>query len=176
MNKPNLTIKSENGPETTIVEAAISYIEVFDIREDYVNIIGFTMTGASSSYGIYLYYVEHGLVLNNTFYGNYYGVGLKHSDNNIISNSNAYDNNRFTQFQKILGYPRDLHKDYHKTNEEYTFRDRARRYDYVLSYDKIDNIELQKVLVNSINVENVRDDKGEAISDHRGIKAILKID
>ena len=110
-------------------------------------------------------------------------------DNNLVNNpqnlvvilagdfnSNAYDNNRFTQFQKILGYPRDLHKDYHKTNKEYTFRDRARRYDYVLSYDKIDNIELKKVLVNSVNVENVLDDKGEAISDHRGIKARLIID
>ena len=91
-------------------------------------------------------------------------------------NSNAYDNDRFVQFQKILGYPRDLHKEFHKTNEEYTFRGRGRRYDYVLSYDKIDNLELKKVTVNSINIENVLDDKGEAISDHRGIKAILKVE
>ncbi len=59
-------------------------------------------------------------------------------------NSNAYDNGRFAQFQKILGFPRDLHKEYHKTNEEYTFRDRGRRYDYILSYDRIDDIELKK--------------------------------
>ncbi len=91
-------------------------------------------------------------------------------------NSNAYDYDRFVQFQKILGFPRDLHKDFHQTNEEYTFRDRGRRYDYILSYDKIDNIELNRVLVKSINVENVIDGKGEAISDHRGIKAILKIE
>ena len=90
-------------------------------------------------------------------------------------NSNAYDNDRFLKFQKILGYPRDLHKDFHKTNEEYTFRGRGRRYDYVLSYDKIDDFELKKVLVKSINVENVLDDKGEPISDHRGIKADLII-
>lgn len=90
-------------------------------------------------------------------------------------NSNAYDNNRFSRFKKLLGYPRDLHKDFHGNNEEYTFRDRARRYDYILAYDKIDDIDLKKVAVKSINVENVVDDSGESISDHRGIKVTLNI-
>lgn len=91
-------------------------------------------------------------------------------------NSNAYDIDRFVQFQKVLGNPRDLHKDYHKTNEEYSFRGRGRRYDYILNYDKIDDNDLKKVSAKSINVENVLDGNGEAISDHRGIKAILKVD
>lgn len=109
------------------------------------------------------------------------------SDNNIFSknltvllagdfNSNAYDNGRFSQFQKILGYPRDLHKDFHGGYEEYTFRNRARRYDYILSYDKLESNELRKVSVKSINVENIIDKNGGAISDHRGIKTILKIE
>jgi endonuclease/exonuclease/phosphatase family metal-dependent hydrolase len=109
-------------------------------------------------------------------------------DNNLVNNpknlvvilagdfnSNAYDNDRFAQFQKILGYPRDLHKEYHKTNEEYTFRGRGRRYDYVLTYDRIDNIELKNAVVKSINVEDIVDDHGESISDHRGIKADIII-
>lgn len=90
-------------------------------------------------------------------------------------NSNAYDLNRFVQFEKLLGFPRDLHKDFHGDNQEYTFRNRARRYDYILSYDKIDDIELKEVTVRSINVENVLDGKGEAISDHRGIKTRINI-
>jgi len=90
-------------------------------------------------------------------------------------NSNAYDNNRFSQFRKLLGYPRDLHKDFHEEHEEYTFRNRARRYDYILSYDKMGDTDLKSVVVKSINVENVVDDSGESISDHRGIKTNLKI-
>lgn len=90
-------------------------------------------------------------------------------------NSNAYDDNRFTRFQKILGYPRDLHKDYHGDTREYTFRNRARRYDYILSYDSIDEADFKKVEVKSISVENVIDSRGESISDHRGIKAELNI-
>ena len=110
-------------------------------------------------------------------------------DNNIVKsaenlvvvlagdfNSNAYDNDRFIKFQKILGYPRDLHKEFHKTNEEYTFRGRGRRYDYILAYDRIDDLELKNVVVKSINIENVLDSNGEPISDHRGIKAVLKIE
>lgn len=88
-------------------------------------------------------------------------------------NSNAYDRNRFIQFQNLLGYPRDLHKEFHGNYEEYTFRNRARRYDYIMSYDTIADMALKKIFVKSINVENVIDDTGESISDHRGIKATL---
>lgn len=91
-------------------------------------------------------------------------------------NSNAYDNNRFARFQKLLGYPRDLHKDFHGDFEEYTFRNRTRRYDYVLAYDKIDDTVLRRVEVKSINVENILNDNGEGISDHLGIKAILSLE
>jgi endonuclease/exonuclease/phosphatase family metal-dependent hydrolase len=91
-------------------------------------------------------------------------------------NSNAYDNNRFNQFRRLLGYPRDLHKEFHRNNEEYTFRDRERRYDYIMSYDTVGDFDLKKIFVKSINVANVFDDNGESISDHRGIKATLKID
>ncbi len=106
---------------------------------------------------------------------------VKHPEDLIVLlagdfNSNAYDINRFNQFQKLLGYPRDLHKEFHGSHEEYTFRGRSRRYDYILSYDKINDTDLMNVMVKSINVQNVVDDSGESISDHRGIKAILKID
>jgi len=55
VNKP-LTIMSENGAEKTIVQAANSDDHVFEITADYVNLSGFTITGASEwgRSGIYL--------------------------------------------------------------------------------------------------------------------------
>jgi endonuclease/exonuclease/phosphatase family metal-dependent hydrolase len=88
-------------------------------------------------------------------------------------NSNAYSMNRFNSFMKALKYPRDLHKEFHGSNEEYTFRNRPRRYDYILAYDKVGEINLKKVNIKSINVDNVQDDNGENISDHKAIKATL---
>jgi len=88
-------------------------------------------------------------------------------------NSNAYSIDRFNSFMKALNYPRDLHKEFHGVNEEYTFRNRNRRYDYILAYDKIGEFELRKISPKSIYVTNVWDGKGETISDHKGIFATL---
>lgn len=85
-------------------------------------------------------------------------------------NSNAYDINRFNSFLKALNYPKDLHKEFHGSYEEYSFRNRKRRYDYILAYDKIGRYELNKISTKSINVVNVQDGKGENISDHKGIR------
>ena len=90
-------------------------------------------------------------------------------------NSNAYSTDRFNSFMKALKNPRDLHKKYHGTNEEYTFRDRARRYDYVLAYDEIENIELNRINIMSIYVANVRDENNENISDHKAIRATVSM-
>jgi len=53
-----LTIKSENGPEKTIVQAANSRNYVFKVTADYVNISGFTVEGAGYC-GIYLKNSDH---------------------------------------------------------------------------------------------------------------------
>jgi endonuclease/exonuclease/phosphatase family metal-dependent hydrolase len=90
-------------------------------------------------------------------------------------NSNAYDIDRFNSFIKALDYPKDIHKEFHGNFEEYSFRNRRRRYDYVLAYDRIGNYELNKISTKAINVVNVQDGKGENISDHKGIKATISL-
>jgi endonuclease/exonuclease/phosphatase family metal-dependent hydrolase len=90
-------------------------------------------------------------------------------------NSNAYSNDRFNSFIKALNFPKDLHKEFHGIYEEYSFRNRKRRYDYVLGYERIGNFELNKIKTNAINVVNVQDGNGENISDHKGIQASIII-
>ena len=51
-----LTIKSENGADKTIVQAAYSCDHVFEVTADFVAISGFTVKGATSfTAGIYIY-------------------------------------------------------------------------------------------------------------------------
>lgn len=93
-------------------------------------------------------------------------------------NSNAYDVNRFAAMQNLLGQPRDLHKEFHGLNEEYTFRfssrNASRRFDYVLAYDSLMNYNFKKVNAESINAVDIKNDSGESISDHLGLKATIK--
>lgn len=50
-----LTIRSRNGYDKTIIQAAISGAPIFDVTTDYVNISGFTVKGAKTNTGIYLH-------------------------------------------------------------------------------------------------------------------------
>jgi hypothetical protein len=50
----HLTIRSENGSASTIVQATNSDDHVFEVTVDYVNISGFTVKGATHQAGIYL--------------------------------------------------------------------------------------------------------------------------
>ncbi len=86
-------------------------------------------------------------------------------------NSNAYSVDRFNSLMKALKYPRDLHKEFHGSHEEYTFRNRNRRYDYIFAYDKIDEFNLKRINVNSINVFDVKNSKNDGLSDHLAIEA-----
>jgi hypothetical protein len=47
VNKDHLTIRSESGAESTIVQAANPNDHVFEVTADYVNIYGFTVKGAT---------------------------------------------------------------------------------------------------------------------------------
>ena len=93
-------------------------------------------------------------------------------------NSNAYTEERHATLKKHLGNPRDLHKEFHGSNEEYTFafrsRKPSRRFDYILSYDKIENYRLKEISTKSIGVHNVKVGS-KSISDHLALKAKLKI-
>ncbi|MBK8944632.1 MAG: hypothetical protein IPM32_05090 [Ignavibacteriae bacterium] len=90
-------------------------------------------------------------------------------------NSDAYSADRFSIMINALKYPRDLHKEFHGTNQEYSFRNRTRRYDYIFSYDKIGDFDLNKINVKSIGVMDIRTENNVSISDHLAIKANLLI-
>ncbi|KAF5432599.1 CASH domain-dontaining protein [Candidatus Methanophagaceae archaeon] len=92
-----LTIRSASGnPADTIVQAAGSDDHVFNVSEDYVNISGFTVTGATTGWadnaGIYLGNVDHCTISNNNVLINHEGIYLHYSNNNTIINNNASNN------------------------------------------------------------------------------------
>jgi parallel beta-helix repeat protein len=82
-----LTIRSENGPASTIVKAANSNDDVFAVTADYVTINGFFVKRGSSKSGILLYFADNCNISNNTCANNKYGITLAYSTKNSI-----YDN------------------------------------------------------------------------------------
>ncbi|MCW7077073.1 MAG: right-handed parallel beta-helix repeat-containing protein, partial [Candidatus Syntrophoarchaeum sp.] len=97
----SLTISSENGSDTCIVQAANSDDHVFEVTADYVNITGFSIT--NSTVAISLDGVTHCNITDNNVSDNSRGIGLMFSDNNniadniVVSNSvgflGSYSNN-----------------------------------------------------------------------------------
>ena len=92
----SLTIRSENGSASTIVQAATIFDHVFEVTADYVNISGFTAKGATGDgkVGVYLNRVDHCNISNDNALNNYEGIHLDSSSNNTITNNNASNNNR----------------------------------------------------------------------------------
>ncbi|HCO95343.1 MAG TPA: hypothetical protein DIU00_15575 [Phycisphaerales bacterium] len=89
VNVDNLTIRSENGAASTIVTASNSSDHVFEVQQDYVNVSGFNLTGATDLWkaGIYLIGRQHCNISNNTANSNNYGIYLSSSSNNLIYNN-----------------------------------------------------------------------------------------
>jgi parallel beta-helix repeat protein len=91
----SLTIQSENGSDSTIVQAASSSDHILEVTVDYVNISGFTVEGgATGGYpyypdGIYLCYADYCNISNNNCSNNRYGIYLESSNNNVLSNNNC---------------------------------------------------------------------------------------
>ncbi|MCW7070712.1 MAG: right-handed parallel beta-helix repeat-containing protein, partial [Methanophagales archaeon] len=93
-----LTIRSTSGnPSDTIVQAANAsehvFNVIFNVTVDYVNISGFTVTGATEYAGICLDDVEFCNISNNNASNNGLGIYLKDSSNNALIN-NIVSNNR----------------------------------------------------------------------------------
>ena len=89
-----LTIKSENGSDSTIVQAANSNDNVFEVTADYVNITGFAVRAATGEfYGIYLKSVGHCNISDNNASNNGHGIRLWYSNNNTLTNNTATNSN-----------------------------------------------------------------------------------
>jgi parallel beta-helix repeat protein len=80
-----LTIRSENGSASTIVQAADSNDHVFEVTDDYVSISGFTVTGAYGGGGIDLDTVDYCNISYNNALHNANGIVLEGSDNNTLN-------------------------------------------------------------------------------------------
>ena len=90
----SLTIKSTLAdPEDTIVEAANPSDPVFHILTNNVTITDFTIRGASYERGITLDNSKYCKVSNNILSGNWDGIGLDCSSNNVIENNTCENNN-----------------------------------------------------------------------------------
>ncbi len=95
VDKTNITIRSESGnPFDTIVRAASSSDDVFNVKADGVKISGFSITGASDGRsGIYLDGAEYCLIEDNELSKNDIGIYLTGSSRNTLSNNTANSNN-----------------------------------------------------------------------------------
>ena len=95
INKPHLTIKSENGSANCIVRAANSNDHVFYVTADNVTVRGFTVTGATTGckVGVYLYKSNNCRIENVIASNNNHGILLDDSSNNIIANNTESSNN-----------------------------------------------------------------------------------
>ncbi|MCD6298222.1 MAG: metallophosphoesterase [Deltaproteobacteria bacterium] len=85
VNKDHLTIRSENGSDVTIVQAATPDESVFEVTADYAEISGFTVEGGGE--GIYLNNANHCEISDNMILNNNYGVFLNNSSHNNITDN-----------------------------------------------------------------------------------------
>ena len=86
-----LTLEGEGADVVTVTNCTPDS-PVFNVTADYVNISGFTLTGATgwgACAGIYLCDVEQCTISNNDVLVNCEGIYLYHSDNNTIIGNNA---------------------------------------------------------------------------------------
>nr|QNO46122.1 hypothetical protein MFHEKKGA_00015 [Methanosarcinales archaeon ANME-2c ERB4] len=87
-----LTIRSENGADATIVQAASSSDHVFEVTADWVTISGFTVMGATYGDGIYLRNVNHCSISDNHASNNECGIDLSSSSGNVLTSNSADEN------------------------------------------------------------------------------------
>jgi parallel beta-helix repeat protein len=89
-----LTIRSQNGADLTIIQAANSGDHVFDVSISYVTLQGFAIKGANGfpAAGISLYPGGHCNVLDNVIINNTTGIYVRNSTYNFISRNTINSN------------------------------------------------------------------------------------
>ncbi|MCK4733982.1 MAG: hypothetical protein KAT65_16130, partial [Methanophagales archaeon] len=88
-----LTIRSENGQDSTIVQAASNDDNVFNVTADYVEIRGLTVEGAyDANAGMYLYSTDYCTIANNNCTNSRKGIWIKSSNSNLIYLNNFINN------------------------------------------------------------------------------------
>ena len=95
VNVSYLTIRSENGSNSTFIRAKSRSDHVFEVTADYVNISGFTIMNATNpvNAGIYLDSdVDHCTITDSNVSKNHIGILLNHSCGNTIFNNTVRDN------------------------------------------------------------------------------------
>jgi parallel beta-helix repeat protein len=94
VDKPRLTLEGE-GADVVTVTAADPDDHVFEVTQDYVNISGFTVIGATGRFiaGFYLYNADHCVISENNACENDRGIYLRASSNNMLMNNAANSNN-----------------------------------------------------------------------------------
>jgi parallel beta-helix repeat protein len=95
LNKDHLTIQSQNGAESTIVQAANQDDHVFEVTSNHIAISGFTVEGASaySKAGIYLQNADHCHISQNIASNSALGIYLYSSCDNDLGNNDASNDN-----------------------------------------------------------------------------------
>ena len=95
VNVSYLTLRSENGSNSTFIRAKSRSDHVFEVTADYVNISGFTIMNATNpvNAGIYLDSdVDHCTITDSNVSKNHIGILLNHSCGNTIFNNTVRDN------------------------------------------------------------------------------------
>ena len=90
-----LTLVGEGADAVTVTAASVED-HVFEVTADYVDISGFTVTGATDSWkaGIYLgFYVDHCNISDNNASNNDLGIWLQRSSDNTLTGNTANSNN-----------------------------------------------------------------------------------
>nr|WP_321498082.1 PGF-pre-PGF domain-containing protein [uncultured Methanolobus sp.] len=99
----SVTIRSQNGAESTIIQALSASDNVFSVTANNVTINGFTVTGATDMpyAGINLEGNSNCTIINNIASNNKYGIYLYISENNTLTNNTASSNDNDGIFMRL---------------------------------------------------------------------------
>ena len=89
IHKSDLTIRSENGSNRTIVRAANPDVNVFEVTGDEVKIIGFTISGATNmpNAGVYVHTADYCEIYYNNITDNWHGIEILSYGSKFVGNT-----------------------------------------------------------------------------------------